>query len=295
MQMIKKHTPLIIAGPTASGKSDYALDLAQKLGGVIINADSMQIYKELPILTAHPSEADQAVVPHKLYGALDGDDACSAARWRELAIQEINICHEQGLKPILVGGTGLYLMALTKGLSQIPEVDPDVRNQARDLMAEQGSEAFYEQLIRLDPLIEGRLNAHDSQRLVRAYEVKVSTGISITQWQSKPPEEAGIPCEMIVVDRPRPVLHQRAASRFETMLKAGALDEVAALQTRSYNPDLPVMRAVGVKELASHIKGETSLQTATDLAIIATRQLIKRQLTFFRNQFSDAERVLLAE
>lgn len=283
-------TPLIIAGPTASGKSAYALDLAQKMGGAIINGDSMQIYADMPVLTAQPSESEKSLVPHRLYGVLKGFEVCSAARWRDLALQEIKWCHEHSLKPIIVGGTGLYFMALMKGLSEVPDVNPEVRNAARDLCAELGAQAFYGRLVQVDPLIEGRLNPNDSQRLIRAYEVFMATGKSLIEWQSSPPMEPGIACEMMVIERPREILHQRAEARFDLMLEAGAIEEVEILLEQNYDCELPVMRALGVKELSAYIKGELNLPQARELAIIATRQYIKRQSAFFRNQFPEAER-----
>ncbi len=292
-QNMQKQIPLIIAGPTASGKTAYALEMAEKLGGAIINADSMQIYKELPILTAQPDHLDMAVVPHRLYGVLAGNDMCSAARWRELALKEIQWCRENRLKPILVGGTGLYLLALTKGLSEIPETDPDIRIAARNLLLELGVDGFYNQLIAIDPLVEGVLKPTDSQRLVRAYEVVTSTGKSIIQWQKYPPVEPGIDVEMLVIDRQRAQLHQRARNRFEMMLEKGALAEVDQLMRKNYDMDLPVMRALGVAELGAYINGEISLDQARELTVIATRQYIKRQSTFFRNQFPDAQKVSL--
>jgi len=292
-QNMKKHIPLIIAGPTASGKTSYALEMAKKLGGAIINADSMQIYKELPILTAQPDYLDLTVAPHRLYGVLAGDDMCSAARWRELALKEIQWCRENDLKPILVGGTGLYLLALTKGLSEIPGTEPAIRTTARNLLLELGVDGFYNALIGIDPLIEGALNPADSQRLVRAYEVMVSTGKSITQWQKNPPLEPGIDAAMVVIDRPRAELHQRASGRFDVMMEKGALDEVEQLMAKNYDKDLPVMRALGVAELSAHLKGEISLDEARELTVIATRQYIKRQSTFFRNQFPDAQRLVI--
>jgi tRNA dimethylallyltransferase len=228
-----------------------------------------------------------------LYGALKGSEVGSAALWREMALAEINWCQEHNLKPIIVGGTGLYFLALLKGLSEVPDVDPDVRQAARDLCAQLGAPAFYQRLIQMDPLIEGRLNPNDSQRLIRAYEVVMGTSRSLIEWQSSPPTEPGLACEMMVIERSRDVLHQRAEARFDQMLAAGAVEEVEKLLEKNYDPELPVMRALGVKELSSYIKGDVNLPQARELAIIATRQYIKRQSTFFRNQFPHATRIEL--
>lgn len=284
-----KHKPLIIAGPTASGKSAYALSVAHQSDGIIINADSMQIYQELPILTAHPDANALNSVPHKLYGHLKGDDYCSAARWRAIAIAAIQECHELNQRPILVGGTGLYLLALVKGLSEIPETDPAVREQARNLCTEMGTLIFYQNLAKLDPLIVGKLNSNDTQRLVRAYEVIISTGKSIVEWQNASSKEPGMDCEIQIINRPREELHLRAAQRFDQMLAQGALNEVKQLLSLNYASDLPIMRALGVPELTRYINGEIDLASARELSIIATRQYIKRQCTFFKNQFKGDE------
>jgi tRNA dimethylallyltransferase len=285
---------LIIAGCTASGKSQFALDLAKKRGGVIINADSMQVYEDLPILTAQPSRQEQQVVPHRLYGILEGREVCSAARWAALALEQVEWCRQHDLKPIIVGGTGLYLLVLLKGLSVVPDVDPEIRRVSRDLYEEVGGEEFYQLFADLDPVMASKLIPSDKQRLIRAYEVKLSTGVSLLEWQSNPRLESGLDCEMLVIDRPRDVLHQRAAERFDQMLVDGILDEMDVLLQKGYDEELPVMRAVGVKELSSYIRGDMNMEQARERAVIATRQFIKRQDTFFRNQFPDAERIHLS-
>lgn len=288
---MKTQLPLIIGGPTASGKSALALQLAEKFRGVIINADSMQVYADLPILTAQPSADDLKAFPHQLYGIFPGAEVCSAARWRELAIAEIEAAQQQGLRPIIVGGTGLYILRLMQGIAYIPDIEPEIRQATRDLYQQAGAQEFYRMTIELDPLVEGRLNPGDQQRLVRAHEVMRSTGRSIFQWQQDPLQSPGIQCEMMIVQRDRDELHQRAATRFDQMLEQGALDEVEAIMQQSYDPSLPVMRALGVSELAGYLSNEYTLTQARELAIIATRQYIKRQDTFFRNQFKQASLV----
>lgn len=283
--------PLIIAGPTASGKSAYALSCALDTNGVIINADSMQIYEDLPILTAHPEPEDLNLCPHKLYGIMPGSQACSVAMWLDMVQTEIAQTHEKDMRPIIVGGTGMYLLGLVDGLSSIPDIDPQIRSEARQLSTSMPIEDFYQNLIKLDPLIAGKIKPQDTQRLSRAYEVFRSTGKSITEWQTRPSIYMRDKYELQVIEKPRDVLHQRATDRFDLMLKKGAIEEVANLIHKAYNPDLPVMRALGVKELSAYIKGEITLEKAREMAIISTRQYIKRQSTFFNNQFPEAKRI----
>lgn len=286
---MQKDRPLIIAGPTASGKSAIAVAWAKEMDGVIINADSMQIYQDLPILTAHPSLEDMASCPHRLYGVLPGSQACSVAMWVELVLAEIKTAQRAGQRPLLVGGTGMYLLNLMNGLSHIPDIDPAIRQEARELSTSMPIIEFYKKVIALDPLIEGHLNMRDTQRLSRAYEVIRSTGKSIVAWQSMPTVSRRDQYEIYLVSRPRAELHQRATHRFNVMLENGALSEVSQLIHQSYAPDLPVMRALGVKELSSFLRQEISLEEAKEKAIIATRQYIKRQSTFFKNQFPEAK------
>jgi tRNA dimethylallyltransferase len=285
--------PLIIAGPTASGKSAYAIGIAQQQGGVIINADSMQVYADLPVLTAHPSIDDQASIPHKLYGVLSGGELCSAARWVDMALETITWCQSQGLRPILVGGTGMYLSALTKGLAEVPDIDPAVRENCRQLYEDLGADGFYCHLIDIDPLMAEHLNPYDRQRQIRALEVKLSTGKSLLEWQNKTSPTTDISFDMIVIERSREELHARASQRFDQMLDQDALGEVQTLCAKGYGEDLPVMRALGVRELSAYSRGEIALDKARELSVIATRQYIKRQDTYFRNQFPNAERVRL--
>lgn len=291
MMKVKKQLPLVIGGPTASGKSKLAMEMAEKHHGLIINADSMQVYAELPILTAHPTAEEQSGIAHRLYGFLKGDDMCSAARWRTAALKTAHECWEQGMRPIFVGGTGLYLLRLTQGIAYVPHIDPSLREQTRTLLDTIGIEEFYRKTIELDPLVKNRLMPADQQRLVRAYEVMLCTGKSIFEWQEAPPLDPGLECEMLIVERPRDVLHKRAAIRFDEMLNQGAIQEVRALLEKGYASDLPVMRALGVRELAGYLSNEHTLDQARELSITATRQYIKRQQTFFRNQFPQAESV----
>ncbi|MFE0754834.1 tRNA (adenosine(37)-N6)-dimethylallyltransferase MiaA [Inquilinus sp. NPDC058860] len=281
-------TPAVIAigGPTASGKSALALDLAEALDGVVINADSMQVYAELSILTARPDPADLARAPHRLYGVLPAATRCSAAAWCDMALAEIGLAQKAGRRPIVVGGTGLYLRALTEGLSPIPPVPEEIRRATVELHETLGGEAFHAELMRWDPKMAQRLAPGDSQRLIRAWEVMVATNRSLADWQleagSGPPP--GMAFDWIVLAPPREALYAACDGRFRAMVAAGALDEVKALLALELDPELPAMKAVGVPELAAHLRGEIDLETAIARAQQATRNLAKRQTTWFRHQ-----------
>jgi tRNA dimethylallyltransferase len=271
---------LLIAGPTASGKSALALRLARERNGVIINADSMQVYRELRLLSARPSEAEEAAVPHRLYGHVSGAEDYSVARWLDDAGREINAAWDAGQLPIICGGTGLYFMALEKGLSQVPAIAPDVRDKWRghpgDLHAE---------LAARDPVMAARLGANDRQRIIRALEVIDGTGHSLAHWQAEGERGAflnHINVERHFVEVPREVLYARAGQRFDAMMAAGALDEVRALP--AFTAMQPIMKAIGVPELLAHLRGEMGLDDAVAAAKTATRHYIKRQMTWWRGQ-----------
>jgi tRNA dimethylallyltransferase len=276
---------LILAGPTASGKSGLALALAERLNGAVINADSMQVYRELAILTARPGPPALARAPHRLYGVLAAAEACSAGRWRGLAEREIAAAHGAGLLPIVTGGTGLYISALVGGLSPIPEVPAEIRAAARALSRRIGGEAFHAALAERDPETAARLRPSDRQRLLRAWEVLAATGQPLARWQAEAKE--GPPAEWrfaaILLEPPRAALYRACEARFDAMLAAGALAEVEALLALGLDPALPAMRAVGVAELARHLRGELSLAAAAALAKQATRRLAKRQVTWLRH------------
>ena len=291
-------TPLvIIAGPTASGKSGLALALAEKLDGIIINADSMQVYRDLAILTSRPGVSETARVSHRLYGVLDGDSPCSAARWREMALEEISAAAGQGRRPVCVGGTGLYLRALIRGLAAIPEIPETVHRAARERYKELGCEAFYGELAARDPETVARLHMNDRQRLIRAWEVFEATGWGLREWQKREtPQEglaaAGVRLAMIVLMPPREALYGACDKRFHGMIKSGLLDEVQALDARGgvrenirgIDPALPVMKALGLREMLRHCRGEISLEDAVLEAQQATRRYAKRQMTWLRHQ-----------
>lgn len=276
---------VLVTGPTASGKSALAARLAQAFGGVVINADSMQIYRDLAVLTARPGPAETALAPHRLFGALDAAEACSAGRWRELALAEIEAARAEGRLPVLCGGTGLYLRALTEGIAELPEVPDVVRAEARRLHAELGGPAFHARLAERDPETAARLHENDSQRLIRAWEVLEATGKPLSAWQRE--AEAAAPAydfRRIVVLPPRAEIYASCDARFDAMLEAGALEEVEALRTRRLDPHLPAMKALGVPELIRHLEGEIALEEAAEAARTFTRRYAKRQITWLRGE-----------
>jgi tRNA dimethylallyltransferase len=284
-----KPTAILIAGPTASGKSALALELAEKLGGTIVNADSMQVYRDLRIITARPSPDEEMRAPHRLYGHVDAAENYSVGHWcRDVgaALAEIAAA---GRVPILVGGTGLYFKALTTGLAAVPAIPADIRSAVRSRLASEGVAALHAELVRIDPPSGLRLMPNDRARIARALEVFMATGRSLADWHRDgmpaliDPKRAAkvfLTCE-------RTALVARIEARFDAMLKAGALDEVRALAARGLDPLLPAMKAHGVPWLIRHLKGEISLQAAAEGAKMDTRRYAKRQLTWFRGQLPD--------
>lgn len=279
----KHHRAVVIAGPTAGGKSALALALAREFGGAIINADSQQRYRDLPILTARPSDAEMAQAPHRLFADLGPDDSGSAADWATRAEAEIRAAGDA--LPILVGGTGLYLRALIEGLAYIPPVPDDVRAATRALMDELGNDAFHARLIARDPAA-ARLNAGDTQRNLRAYEVLEASGVSLWEWQRRG-SGSRFPLRTfnILVLPPRAHVIAACDARFDAMIAAGAVDEVRELRARGVARDAPVMRILGATQIADFLAGERTLDEALTLARTATRQYAKRQSTWFRNQW----------
>ena len=281
--MAKPKPPLaLIAGPTASGKSALALAFADAAGGVVINADSAQIYRDLPILSAAPSEADTGRAEHRLYGIRDGAEPCSAADWAALARTEIARAHRQGKLPILVGGTGLYLRTLLDGIAPVPPIERQFRRLVRSRpVADNRSE-----LARLDPEAAARLGPADTTRIARALEVVKSTGRTLKDWQSH--REGGIGEEIdlrpLILLPPRDWLYARCDERFLAMAEHGAIGEVERLLARHLDPDLPVMRAIGVPEISAHLRGETTREEMIAAGQQATRRYAKRQYTWFAHQ-----------
>jgi tRNA dimethylallyltransferase len=280
---------ILIGGPTASGKSALALALAEAFGGTVINADSMQVYRDLRILTARPDAVDEALAPHRLYGVLDAADPCSAARWAMLAEAEIDAAMAQRRLPILVGGTGLYFRALLDGLAAVPPIPGDIRAEARRLHRALGGVGLRAALAARDPVGAARLAPGDTQRLIRAYEVVAATGRPLHDWQGAQPAAPRYPhVAKLVLLPPRDPLYAACDARFATMAANGALDEVRALLARHLDPGLPAMKAVGVPELARHLAGEIALNEAIAQAQQATRRYAKRQVTWFRHQVEGA-------
>lgn len=269
---------LIIAGPTASGKSALAVALASACAGSVINADAMQCYRDLRVITARPSEADEVLVPHRLYGIRAAVEPVNAAWWQKAARAEL----QQAKFPILCGGTGLYLNALVKGMADIPDPGEVVRAEARGLLSQIGPEALH---ARLDAKTAARLKPQDSQRIARAYEVLIATGRGLADWQAQP--TAGLQgwhLKMILLDPPRLELRVSIAARFEAMIEAGAIDEVKEFLAQDPPPDLPLLRAYGVPELSAYLRGDITLEEAKERAILASFQYTKRQMTWFRHQ-----------
>jgi tRNA dimethylallyltransferase len=271
---------LIVGGPTCSGKSALALALAQRFGGTVINADSMQVYRELRILTARPNPAEEAMAPHRLYGVRPAAEAGSVAWWRTAALDAM----AQAAVPILCGGTGLYLRALTAGLVDIPDPGEPARAEARALLATEGAAALHARLDAVDPDTAASLRPGDGQRLARAWEVWRGTGRGLASWQRTAPAPSGWSFRVVLLDPPREMLRAAIASRFAAMLEGGALEEVDDLLALGLDPALPAMRAHGVPELAAYRRGECGLAEAAHRAVLATGQYTKRQATWFRHQ-----------
>jgi len=282
---------LLVGGPTASGKSALALAIAEEFRGTVINADSMQIYRDLRVLTARPSAAEAARAPHRLYGVLDASETCSAARWRALAEPEIDAARAEGQLPVLAGGTGLYFRALLEGLAPVPEIPPAVREAARALYKELGGDDFHARLAERDPAAAERLPASDTQRMIRAYEVVAATGRSLLEWQQSGGSPAARSAAAVLLLPPREELYAAIDRRVEAMVAAGALEEVKQLLDRRLPPDVPALKAVGVPEFARHLRGEVSLADAVGAAQQATRRYAKRQMTWLRHQLPSPDRL----
>ena len=275
---------VLIAGPTGSGKSAIALELAERLGGTIINADSMQVYAELRILTARPSIQDEARIPHRLYGHVSVSERYSAGRYQTEAGNALAEARGEKRLAIFVGGTGFYFSALTKGLSPIPAIPSDVRDAVRRRFEEVGRERFFAELSAHDPETAAKLRVSDTQRILRAADVLEATGTSLSEWQrvSGTPVLAGLEHRSYVIAPPRKALNVRLEQRFRAMIAAGALEEVRALA--GLEDSLPAARALGVPHLLRHLAGELGLEAAIAAAHTETRQYAKRQETWFRNR-----------
>ena len=281
---------ILITGPTASGKSALAVELARSHNGVVVNADSMQIYDTLRILTARPSEADMEGIPHHLYGHIPAAQAYSTGVWLREAGALVERLRGEGRMPVFVGGTGLYFKALTGGLSDMPEIPSDIRNRLRGRLLAEGAEVLHRELAERDRAVAETLNPQDGQRIVRALEVIEATGRSIAAFQGKTGPMVVDPdrARKIVVLPDRTVLHERINGRFEKMLAIGAEEEVQALLALDLPPEMPVMKAIGVAQIAAMLKGEMTRADVLEAGAAATRQYAKRQMTWFRNQMDES-------
>jgi tRNA dimethylallyltransferase len=280
---------VLIAGPTASGKSALGLRLAQKTGGIIINADSMQVYRDLRIITARPPPDEEKLVPHRLYGHVDASVNFSAGAWVTDAAKALREAREQNRLPIFVGGSGLYFKALTRGLSAVPPIPSEIREHVRARLSRDGVDALHAELARRDSVMATRLKPRDRTRIARALEVVEATGRSLADWHREglPPLLPPGTFRALFLEPERDLLYARIDARFDAMLEAGALDEIARLAARNLDPLLPAMKAHGVPPLVAHLAGRISLEEAAAKGRLDTRHYAKRQFTWFRHQLPE--------
>ena len=286
---MSKPVTILIAGPTASGKSALALALAEKFGAEVINADSMQVYRDLRIITARPSMEEEQRVPHRLYGHVDAAENFSVGRWCEEAAAALAATLSAARAAVVVGGTGLYFNSLTRGIAAVPPIPTDVREDVRARLASDGVAALHDELKQRDPAAAARLKPGDRARVTRALEVVLATGRSLLDWHedNKPPGLDAAGAAKIFLTPERDELLRRIDARFDAMMAAGALEEVRTLAARDLNPNLPAMKAHGVPWLVRHLRGEITLEQAVEEAKRDTRQYTKRQATWFRKQLPD--------
>jgi tRNA dimethylallyltransferase len=289
VKLVSEPEIIVIAGPTASGKSALALKVAEELRGVIINADSMQVYRDLRIITARPTMKDEARVPHRLYGCIDAAENYSVGRWRTEAAATLETTKRYGRAAIVVGGTGLYFNALTRGLAAVPPIAAEIREAVRGRLEREGVNALHAELMQRDPAAAARLMPGDRARITRALEVVLGTGRSLLEWHDEGNAASldAARAAKIFLMPDRNALMRRIDERFDAMIAEGAVDEVRALAARGLAPDLPAMKAHGVPWLIRHLRGEISLAEAAEGAKRDTRQYTKRQATWFRNQLPD--------
>lgn len=287
---MSEYDAILITGPTASGKSALALQWARETNGVVINADSMQVYDTLGVLTARPSDEDMEGIEHRLYGHVPADQTYSTGAWLRAAVEEVARARAFGKLPVFVGGTGLYFRALTGGLSDMPEIPEEIRTRLRSRLAEEGPEALHAELSALDAEGAANLKSGDGQRIVRALEMLEATGKPLAAFQGKAGPMIIDPARArkFVVLPKREILHQRINSRFEKMMDMGAVEEVKALLALEASPDVPAMKAIGVPQISAMLRGEMSRDEVIETSSAATRQYAKRQMTWFRNQMDES-------
>jgi len=283
---------ILLAGPTASGKSQLAIKIAKKLKGEIINADSMQVFKEFNILSSRPSTSDMRKVKHHLYGTISVNQYFSAGDWLKQAKKKINICIKNNKVPIIVGGTGLYFNTITKGISKIPKINLQTRNKVRNLYKKLGSKKFYNQLLKLDPQIKGRISSTDPQRVQRAYEVKLKTKKSLIDWfENTKSEFLDFEIRKIFIDIPREILLKKISLRIEQMFKEKCIQEVRRFNELHVNKNLSANKLIGVKEINDFLNGSISLDHCKELINIKTRQYAKRQNTWSRGHMKNWNKI----
>lgn len=284
---MKHNSPIIIiAGPTASGKSSFAIHLAKLINGSIINFDSMQVYKDLEILTARPSKDDLDTVPHKLYGIIPGNVRCTAVYWRNLALKEINVVQKLGRVPIFVGGTGLYIKTLIDGISDVPKSIPKYKRKAEGLLKDIGIQNFYNMVKSKDPDIVKNISLNDQQRLLRAYTVWLQTNIPLSEWHKKESfnKKKNNIYLKIRITPDRKILRENIKKRFISMINLGVIDEIKSL--KKFNSTLPIMKAHGLREIISYIEGKKQIDEVINETINQINQYAKRQDTWFKNKYS---------
>ncbi len=278
---------VVVAGPTASGKSSLAVEIAERFAGAVVNADSMQVYRGLEVLTAAPEKSLRMRAPHLLYSWRDPADPCSAGVWRDCAVEEIRRLHGDGMLPVVTGGTGLYLRALTAGLARMPAIPASVRDSIRRRMEAEGSNRLHAELHERDPRSAGMLEPGDRQRICRALELLEATGRGLHAWQTEGDASVddGFRFFRILLMPPREALYRAVETRFQSMAESGAMAEIERLAARGLDPALPAMKALGVPDLIRFVDGEIDREAAVAAAVQATRRYVKRQITWFRHQF----------
>ena len=283
---------ILVSGPTASGKSNFSIKIAKKINGEIINADSMQVYKQLKILTARPNKIDQGGIKHHLYGVIDSTKKFSTGQWLKLVIKIIKDVRKRKKIPILVGGTGLYFQSLIRGLVKIPKIPIKIRNKIRSIQKIDGQKKFYKKLVKLDPKIKGKFDPNDTQRSIRAYEVKFQTKISMYEWLNQTKSEFREDEFLkLYIDIRREELVKRISLRSIKMIEVGAIKEVKRFIKLKIKKDLSVNRVIGIDELTQHLDKKINLNQAQELISIKTRQYAKRQATWARSRMTSWEKI----